>query len=103
MHFKAHVQGRQYQAQLRCNGGFVMKLQTTLQKLIFSIEHQRCKSTDIREFQILTFIKESIESHLPHEQEIIEKAFEHGVGEGIDDPERPFTGKEYFDLRYGKQ
>jgi hypothetical protein len=34
---------------------------------------------------------------------MIEKAFEHGVGEGIDDPERPFTGKEYFDLRYGKE
>jgi hypothetical protein len=51
----------------------------------------------------MTFLKESIESYLPHEQEMIEKAFEHGVGEGIDDPERPFTGKEYFDLRYGKQ
>jgi hypothetical protein len=79
-----------------------MKLQTTLQKLIFNIEQKRSKSTDIREFQIMTFLKESIESYLPHEQEIIEKAFEHGVGEGIDDPERPFTGKEYFDLRYGK-
>ena len=80
-----------------------MKLQTTLQKLIFNIEQKRSKSTDIREFQILTFLKESIESYLPHEQEIIEKAFEHGVGEGIDDPERPFTGQEYFDLRYGKE
>jgi len=80
-----------------------MKLQTTLQKLIFNIEQKRSKSTDIREFQILTIIKESIETYLPHEQEIIEKAFEHGVGEGIDDPERPFTGKEYFDLRYGKE
>jgi hypothetical protein len=80
-----------------------MKLQTTLQKLIFSIEQQRSQSKDIREFHILTFIKQSIETYLPHEQEIIEKAFEHGVGEGIDDPERPFTGKEYFDLRYGKK
>jgi hypothetical protein len=80
-----------------------MKLQTTLQKLIFKIEQKRSKSTDIREFQILTIIKESIETYLPHEQEIIEKAFEHGVGEGIDDPERPFTGKEYYDLRYKKE
>jgi hypothetical protein len=80
-----------------------MKLQTTLQKLIFNIEQQRLESKDIREFQIMTFLKESIESYLPHEQEMIEKAFEHGVGEGIDDPERPFTGKEYFDLRYGKE
>jgi len=80
-----------------------MKLQTTLQKLIFNIEQKRSKSTDIREFQILTFIKEMVETYLPHEQEIIEKAFEHGVGEGIDDPERPFTGQEYLDLRYGKE
>ena len=80
-----------------------MKLQTTLQKLIFSIEQKRLESTDIREFQIMTFLKESIESYLPHEQGIIEKAFEHGVGEGIDDPERPFTGKEYYDLRYKKE
>jgi len=80
-----------------------MKLQTTLHKLIFSIEQIRSNSKDIREFQILTFLKESIESYLPHEKEMIEKAFEHGVGEGIDDPERPFTGQEYFDLRYGKE
>jgi len=80
-----------------------MKLQTTLQKLIFSIEQKRSKSMDIREFQIFTFIKEMVETYLPHEQEMIEKAFEHGVGEGIDDPERPFTGKEYYDLRYKKE
>jgi hypothetical protein len=79
-----------------------MKLQTTLHKVIFSIEQIRSNSKDIREFQILTFLKEMVETHLPHEQEMIEKAFEHGVGEGIDDPERPFTGQEYFDLRYGK-
>jgi hypothetical protein len=80
-----------------------MKLQTTLQKLIFSIEQLRSNSKDIREFQILTFLKEMVQTHLPHEQQIIEKAFEHGVGEGIDDPERPFTGKEYYDLRYKKE
>lgn len=37
------------------------------------------------------------------ERWLIEKSFEHGVGEGIDDPERPLTGKEYFELRYGKK
>ena len=33
---------------------------------------------------------------------LIEKSFEDGVGEGLTDPERPFTGKEYFDVKYKK-
>ena len=33
---------------------------------------------------------------------LIEKSFEDGVGEGMTDPERPFTGKEYFDVKYKK-
>ena len=37
---------------------------------------------------------------LPMERQMIEKSFEDGVGEGLTDPERPFTGKEYYDLRY---
>ena len=39
---------------------------------------------------------------LPMERQMIEKAFEDGVGEGLTDPERPFTGKEYFDVKYKK-
>lgn len=31
---------------------------------------------------------------------LIETSFEDGVGEGMTDPERPFTGKEYFDVKY---
>lgn len=33
---------------------------------------------------------------------LIETAFEDGVGEGLTDPERPFNGKEYFDVKYKK-
>ena len=40
---------------------------------------------------------------LPMERQMIEKTFEDGVGEGLTDPERPFTGKEYFDVKYKKQ
>jgi hypothetical protein len=39
---------------------------------------------------------------LPMERQMIEKAFSDGVGEGLTDPERPFTGKEYFDVKYKK-
>jgi hypothetical protein len=40
--------------------------------------------------------------HLPHERSMIEMSFEDGVGEGLTDPERPFTGKEYYDIKYKK-
>ena len=33
----------------------------------------------------------------------IEDAFEDGVGEGMTDPERPLSGQEYYELRYGKE
>lgn len=33
---------------------------------------------------------------------LIETSFEDGVGEGMTDPERPFSGKEYFDIKYNK-
>ena len=39
---------------------------------------------------------------LPMERQMIEKAFEDGVGEGLTDPERPFSGKEYYDIKYKK-
>jgi hypothetical protein len=40
--------------------------------------------------------------YMTEEREMIEKAFSDGVGEGLTDPERPFTGKEYFDVKYKK-
>jgi hypothetical protein len=43
-----------------------------------------------------------LEEKLQKEREMIEKAFEDGVGEGLTDPERPFTGKEYYDIKYKK-
>jgi len=39
---------------------------------------------------------------LPMERQMIEKAFSDGVGEGLTDPERPFSGKEYYDIKYKK-
>ena len=79
-------------------------MKTTLETIIFRIE----------EMLILDFYGEQsqkemtdtiklLKRFLPMERQMIEKAFSDGVGEGLTDPERPFTGKEYFDLRYGKQ
>jgi hypothetical protein len=78
-----------------------MKYATTLEEIIFKIKTKRVESkNEITKLTLAAMIR-MLESHLPDEREKIEKAFEHGVGEGIDDPERPFTGKEYFELRYG--
>lgn len=76
---------------------------TTLEEIIFKFKTQREESVNAMTKVIFGQIIVVLESYKPVEREKIEKAFEHGVGEGIDDPERPFTGKEYFDLRYGKQ
>jgi hypothetical protein len=75
---------------------------TTLEEIIFKFKTQREESVNAMTKVIFGQIIVVLESYKPIEREKIEKAFEHGVGEGIDDPERPLTGKEYFELRYGK-
>ncbi len=75
---------------------------TTLEEIIFKFKTQREDSVNAMTKVIFGQIIVVLESYKPVEREKIEKAFEHGVGEGIDDPERPLTGKEYFELRYGK-
>lgn len=76
---------------------------TTLEEIIFKFKTQREESVNAMTKVIFGQIIVVLESYKPVEREKIEKAFEHGVGEGIDDPERPFTGKEYYDLRYKKE
>ena len=80
-----------------------MTYSTTLQELIFKIKAKRAEAVNAITKLTLAYMIEILESYLPDEREKIEKAFEHGVGEGIDDPERPLTGKEYYELRYGKE
>jgi hypothetical protein len=80
-----------------------MTYNTPIQDIIFKV--QETLKTDNHPIQtmfgnklleLLKFLEDS-------ERMLIEKSFEHGVGEGIDDPERPLTGKEYYQLRYGKK
>ena len=78
-------------------------MRTTLETIIFRIEE-----IIIIDFYGNEAAKEMNETikllkrFLPMEKAMIEKAFEDGVGEGLTDPERPFTGKEYFDVKYKK-
>lgn len=78
-------------------------MKTTLETIIFRIE----------EMLILDFYGDEsakemndtiklLKRFLPMERKMIEMAFEDGVGEGLTDPERPFTGKEYYDIKYKK-
>ena len=80
-----------------------MTYSTTLEEIIFKFKTQREESVNAMTKVIFGQIIVVLESYKQVEREKIEKAFEHGVGEGIDDPERPLTGKEYFELRYGKE
>ena len=80
-----------------------MKSATTLETIIFRIEE-----IIIIDFYGNEAAKEMndtiklLKRFLPMEQSMIETAFSDGVGEGLTDPERPFTGKEYFDVKYKK-
>jgi hypothetical protein len=77
-------------------------MKTTLQKIIEKLESRKHTLMSKLDVQVVDAIIEVLELHLPYEQKMIETAFEDGVGEGLTDPERPFTGKEYFNVKYKK-
>ena len=77
-------------------------MKTTLQEIIEKLESKKHILHSEMNVQVVNAIIEVLESNLPKERQMIEKAFEDGVGEGLTDPERPFTGKEYFDVKYKK-
>jgi hypothetical protein len=78
-----------------------MKSATTLETMIFRIEEML-----ILDFHGEEAAKEMndtiklLKRFLPMEQRMIEQAFEDGVGEGMTDPERPLSGKEYYDIKF---
>lgn len=78
-------------------------MKTTLETIIFRIEEMLI--IDFYGEEAAKEMKDTIKllkRFLPMERQMIEKAFEDGVGEGLTDPERPFTGKEYYDIKYKK-
>lgn len=58
---------------------------------------QECfKDPEMAEFMVY----ELIEAHDNMILTALETAFEDGVGEGMSDPERPLSGKEYLKIKY---
>jgi hypothetical protein len=81
-----------------------MKKDTTIEQMINMLKSVEDNTHSIYSDKvILRKMINFLESWMPDERRKIEKAFEDGVGEGLTDPERPFTGKEYFDVKYKKQ
>jgi hypothetical protein len=78
-------------------------MKTTLQEIIEKLESKKHTLSSGMNVKVIDAMIVLLKLHLPYEKEQIEKAFEDGVGEGLTDPERPFTGKEYYDLRYNKE
>ena len=78
-----------------------MKSATTLETMIVRIEEML-----ILDFHGEEAAKEMndtiklLKRFLPMEPRMIEQAFEDGVGEGMTDPERPLSGKEYYDIKF---
>jgi hypothetical protein len=85
-----------------------MKNYTLIEEMIWYMKFNLEKNKNTRMKIITTYQNyyqnqiDYLEEKLQKEREMIEKAFEDGVGEGLTDPERPFTGKEYYDIKYKK-
>ena len=77
-------------------------MKTTLEEIIEKLDSRKHTLMSELNVQVIDAIIEVLSLHLPKERKMIEKAFSDGVGEGLTDPERPFTGKEYFDVKYKK-
>ena len=80
-----------------------MKKDTTIEQMINMLKLVEYNTHSIYSDRvILSKMINFLESWMPDERRKIETAFEDGVGEGLTDPERPFTGKEYYDIKYKK-
>ena len=77
-----------------------MKQETTLNMLIEKMELSKVHIDSPLVLPHINAIIYLLKSLLIMEKHQIETAFEDGVGEGMTDPERPFTGQEYYDIKY---
>jgi len=77
-------------------------MKTPLQTIINAFEEKLNNQTDPEIIQFTQGLIYALKMSLPIERPILEKIFEDGVGEGLTDPERPLTGKEYYDIKFNK-
>jgi hypothetical protein len=77
-------------------------MKTTLEEIIEKLDSRKHTLSSGMNVKVIDAMIVLLKLHLPDEREKLEQAFEDGVGEGLTDPERPFTGKEYFDVKYKK-
>jgi hypothetical protein len=77
-------------------------MKTTLEEIIEKMQSRKHTLSNGMGVQVIDAMIVMMRLHLPHERSIIEMSFEDGVGEGLTDPERPFTGKEYYDIKFKK-
>ncbi len=75
-------------------------MKTPLQTIINAFEDKLKSQTDTEIIQFTQGLIYALKMSLPIERPILEKIFEDGVGEGLTDPERPLTGKEYYDIKF---
>ena len=75
-------------------------MKTTLEEIIEKLDSRKHTLMSELNVQVIDAIIEVLALHLPKERKMIEKAFSDGVGEGLTDPERPFTGKEYYEIKF---
>lgn len=74
--------------------------ETTLNMLINKMEDSKVLVESPSMLPFVNGIIDLLKSLRIMERYQLEKAFEDGVGEGMTDPERPLTGKEYYDIKY---
>lgn len=77
-------------------------MKTGIEICIDDLKKIATKCTNMTQFETIEQCVIVLKENLKHERFRIEMAFEDGVGEGLTDPERPFTGKEYYDIKYKK-
>ena len=77
-------------------------MKTAIEICIDDLKKMAMQCKNMTQFETIEDCVIQLKVNLPLERSRIEMAFEDGVGEGLTDPERPFTGKEYFEVKYKK-
>ena len=77
-------------------------MRTPIEVCIDDLKKIAIDSKNPIEYQTIRDCAMVLRENLDLERHQIQKAFEDGVNEGMTDPERPFSGKEYYDMKFKK-